>query len=79
MGYLNYITKYNFNGGISQPCPAIVDYIEKYVPDLVPKIVPVHSPMMCAAIYAKKYMNISDKLAFYRALYCEEIRDYAPG
>lgn len=63
-GYLNYITKYNFNGGISQPCPAIVDYIEKYVPDLVPKIVPVHSPMMCAAIYAKKYMNISDKLAF---------------
>ena len=63
-GYLNYITKYNFNGGISQPCPAIVDYIEKYVPDLVPKIVPVHSPMMCAAIYAKKYMNLSDKLAF---------------
>lgn len=62
--YLNYITKYNFMGGISQPCPAVVDYIEKYVPDLVPKLVPIHSPMMCAAVYAKKYMGITDKLAF---------------
>ncbi len=62
--YLNYITKNHFVGGISQPCPAIVDYIEMYVPELVPKLVPIHSPMMCGAIYAKKYMNISDKLAF---------------
>lgn len=63
-GYLNYITKYNFKGGISQPCPAVVDYIEKYIPELTEKLVPVHSPMMCAAIYAKKYMKITDKLAF---------------
>lgn len=63
-GYLNYITKYHFTGGISQPCPAIVDYIEKYVPSLVPRLVPVHSPLMCGAIYAKKYMHITDKLAF---------------
>lgn len=62
--YLNYITKNNFVGGISQPCPAIVDYIEKYVPELVKKLVPIHSPMMCGAIYAKKYMGITDRLAF---------------
>lgn len=62
--YLNYITKHNFVGGISQPCPAIVDYIEKYQPELVDKLVPVHSPMMCSAIYAKKYMNITDEFAF---------------
>lgn len=62
--YLNYITKNNFVGGISQPCPAIVDYIEKYVPELVDRLVPVHSPMMCAAIYAKKYMGLTDELAF---------------
>ncbi len=62
--YLNYITSNHFIGGISQPCPAIVDYIEKYAPHLVPKLVPVHSPMMCGAIYAKKYAKISDKLAF---------------
>ena len=63
-GYINYITQYNFLGGISQPCPAIVNYIEQYVPDLIPKLVPIHSPMMCAAIYAKKYLNLPDKLAF---------------
>lgn len=63
-GYLNYITTHNFKGGISQPCPAIVQYIEKYVPELTEKLVPVHSPMMCAAIYVKKYMKVTDKLAF---------------
>lgn len=62
--YINYITKNRFYGGISQPCPAVVNYIEKYVPELLPKLMPVHSPMMCAAIYAKKYMGINDKLAF---------------
>ena len=62
--YINYITKHNFTGGISQPCPAIVNYIERYEPTLIKKLVPIHSPMMCTAIYAKKYMHISDKLAF---------------
>lgn len=62
--YIQYISKYNFQGGISQPCPAVVGYIEKYVPELIPKLFPVHSPMMCAAIYARKYMHLSDKLAF---------------
>ena len=62
--YLNYVKKYNFSGGISQPCPAVVSYIERYVPELLPKLFPVQSPMMCAAIYAKKEMGISDKFAF---------------
>lgn len=62
--YLNYITQNNFLGGISQPCPAVVGYIEKYMPRLLPKLMPVHSPMMCSAIYAKKYMGINDKFAF---------------
>ena len=62
--YIQYITKNDFYGGISQPCPAVVGYIEKYIPELIPKLFPVHSPMMCTAIYAKKYMKISDKLAF---------------
>ncbi|MBQ7954819.1 MAG: 4Fe-4S binding protein [Lachnospiraceae bacterium] len=63
-GYLNYLTTHNLQGGISQPCPAIVDYIEQYVPDLIPKLVPIHSPMMCGAIYVNKYMKVKDKLAF---------------
>ena len=63
-GYINFIQKYNFLGGISQPCPAVVGYIERYTPELIPKLFPVHSPMMCGAVYAKKYMGITDKLAF---------------
>ncbi|MBO6107933.1 MAG: 4Fe-4S binding protein [Eubacterium sp.] len=63
-GYINYIQKYNYLGGISQPCPAVVGYIERYMPELLPKLFPVQSPMMCAAIYAKKEMGITDRLAF---------------
>ncbi len=62
--YLNYISQNNFLGGISQPCPAIVGYIERYAPELLPKLFPVQSPMMCSAIYARKQMGITDKLAF---------------
>lgn len=63
-GYIKYITEHNFTGGISQPCPAVVGYIEKYIPELLPKLVPIHSPMMCSAIYVRKYMKNTDKLAF---------------
>lgn len=62
--YIQYIQKNNFQGGISQPCPAVVRYIENFIPELLPKLMPIHSPMLCAAIYARKYMGISDKLAF---------------
>ncbi len=63
-GYVNYIASHNFLGGISQPCPAVVNYIERYIPDLLPRLMPIQSPLMCAAIYAKKYMHLQDKLAF---------------
>lgn len=63
-GYLNYIQKYNYLGGISQPCPAVVGYIERYIPELLPKLFPIHSPMMCGAIYVKKYLHNDDALAF---------------
>lgn len=62
--YLNYVQKNNFLGGISQPCPAVVGYIERNIPELIPKLFPVQSPMMCTAIYAKKELGITDKLAF---------------
>ena len=63
-GYIKYITENKFFGGISQPCPAVVGYIERYASELIPKLMPVQSPMMCAAIYVNKYLKVSDKLAF---------------
>ena len=63
-GYLNYIEKYNYLGGISQPCPAVVRYIENYTPELLPKLFPVQSPLMCGAVYCRKVLNMTEKLAF---------------
>ena len=61
--YINYIVKNDFLGGISQPCPAVVGYIEKYVPSLIPKLMPIQSPVMCTAVYAKKHMGVTEKMA----------------
>lgn len=62
--YINYILKTNQMGLISQPCPAIVNYIEKYQPNLIDYLMPIHSPMMATAIYLRKYLNVKDKLVF---------------
>ncbi len=48
---------------ISQPCAAIVNYAEKHKPELLPKLSPVHSPLMCCAVYIRKYLNNNDVLA----------------
>lgn len=63
-GYLNYVQKYNFTGGISQPCPAVVGYITRYIPELIPNLFPVQSPLMCGAIYCRKELGMTEKLAF---------------
>ena len=63
-GYINYIKQYGFKGGISQPCPAVVAYIEKYHPELIKRLFPVQSPLMCAAIYARSEMGVTDRFAF---------------
>ena len=62
--YIKYITQNNYLGGISQPCPAVVGYIERYMPEIIPQLFPVQSPMMCGAIYARKEMGVKEKLAF---------------
>ena len=48
---------------ISQPCPAIVDYVLLHNNSILPYLSPVHSPMMCTAIYMRRYQSISHKLA----------------
>ncbi|GHU45777.1 hypothetical protein FACS1894120_1270 [Clostridia bacterium] len=62
--YLKFITASGQKGWISQPCPVVVSMVEKYFPVLIPKLVPIHSPMMCTAVYMRKYSNIRDDLVF---------------
>ena len=62
--YLKAIKEYNLTSIIAQPCPAIVNYIQKFRPSLIKNLAPVHSPMMCMAIYLKKHLNINNDIAF---------------
>ena len=62
--YLKAIKDKNLESIIAQPCPVVVNYVEKYKPELIPQLAPIHSPSMCAAIYMKKYAKIEDELAF---------------
>ena len=62
--YLRAMKKDKLNTMIAGPCPPIVNYIQKYQPELIDKLAPVHSPMVCTAIYMKKYANIHDDIAF---------------
>lgn len=63
-GYLKAIKEQNLESVVAQPCPSIVNYIEKYKPELISKLSPVHSPMMCTAIYLRDYEKVNDKIAF---------------
>lgn len=75
--YLKIINEKNLNSIIAQPCPSVVNYIEKYAPELIDKLSPIHSPMMCTAIYLKKYKNNTDKIAYISPCISktDEIRD----
>lgn len=62
--YLRTIEKYQIESVIAQPCPPIVNYIEKYQPELLPSLAPVHSPLLCTAVYMKEVKGIKDSIAF---------------
>lgn len=62
--YISYLKETGKTGLISQPCPAVVNYIEKYQPELLPMLVPLHSPMMAEAVYLKKYKKTEEELVF---------------
>jgi iron only hydrogenase large subunit-like protein len=63
--YLKSIKEKQLKTVIAQPCPPVVNYIEKYQPELIPALAPVHSPMLCTAIYMRKTKGIKDKIAFF--------------
>ncbi len=62
--YLKAIKENGISTVIAQPCPAIVNYIEKYQPEQLNQLSPIHSPMMCLATYLRKYMKLEEEFAF---------------
>ncbi len=62
-GHIRYLEQHPKTKLISAPCPAIVNYIKKFCHDALKSLSPVHSPMLCTAIYLKKYLGENAKIA----------------
>ena len=60
--HIEYLNRHPDAKVISQPCAAIVNYAEKHKPEMLPRLSPVQSPLMCSAIYIKKYLHNNDVL-----------------
>lgn len=52
--YISYIKMTGKKGLISSACPVIVDYIEKYKPELFDSLMPIMSPVACLKKYLQK-------------------------
>ena len=60
--HIRYLEKHPGEKLISQPCPAIVNYIRKFCQESLKHLSPVQSPMLCTAIYLKKYLGETAKI-----------------
>ncbi|MBN2728951.1 MAG: 4Fe-4S dicluster domain-containing protein [Bacteroidales bacterium] len=49
---------------INSDCPAVVNYVEKFFPQLVDQLVPIQSPMVALARYIRKTENPDAKIIF---------------
>jgi iron only hydrogenase large subunit-like protein len=48
---------------VTQPCAAIVKYIETYQPSILKNLSPIQSPILCTAIYIKRYLRLTNRIA----------------
>lgn len=62
--YLNYVQTHESKGAIAPPCSVVVNYIQKYSRVLPDYVIPVYSPLLCLAVYLRKYLGVTDRLAF---------------
>lgn len=49
---------------VGQTCPAVMNYLETVSPQLLKYVIPVQSPAVCTGIYAKKYLQDENSIAF---------------
>ena len=57
--HIRYIEREKPRAVITQPCPSIVNYILMHKQELIKYLSPIHSPMLCTAIYMNKYAGTS--------------------
>lgn len=61
--HLRYLQRNPGKKLISQPCAAVVNYVLRHQPELLEHLSPVHSPMLCLAVYMKKVLGFRGKIA----------------
>lgn len=61
--HLRYLKKNPGKKVISQPCAAVVNYVLRHRQELLPNLSPIHSPMLCLAVYMKKVLGYRGKIA----------------
>ena len=61
--HIRYLQKNGIRPIVSQPCPAIVNYVLMHNNDLLKYLSPVHSPMLCAAVFMRKYEKVGERIA----------------
>ena len=61
--HVRYIQQFAPPPMITQPCAAIVSYCEIHRPALVKYLSPIQSPMVCTALYMRRYKGIQTRIA----------------
>ena len=61
--HIRYLQKNPNKKLISQPCAAVVNYVTKIRTELLPNLSPIHSPMLCLAVYIRKVLGYNGKIA----------------
>lgn len=61
--HIRYLQQHPDKKLISQPCAAVVNYVQRHQPELLEHLSPVQSPMLCLAIYMKKVLGFGGKIA----------------
>lgn len=61
---LMYLQEHPMEGAIASHCEAVVNYIRKFSRPLQKKLLPVQPPFLSLAVYVRKYLHNTDKLAY---------------
>lgn len=61
--HLRYMENHPGTKLISQPCAAVVNFVQRHKPELFSNLSPIHSPMLCLAVYMKKVLGYKGKIA----------------
>ncbi len=62
--YVSTIEKEGYINRISTTCPVSTAFVEHCQPSLLPYLMPIKSPMMCAATYCREQLGMTEKFAF---------------